>query len=791
MQDDVQPDTERPLLQAGRNCWRLEHADRFRLLVDAADYFSALRSALLKAERSVFILGWDIDSRTVLTPQGADDGFPEQLGDLLHALVARRPRLHMHVLNWDYAMLYALEREWLMAKKPGRERNKRLVFHTDARHPVGASHHQKVVVIDDSLAFVGGLDLTRCRWDTPDHAADNPLRRDPDGKAYAPFHDVQAMVDGNAARALGELARRRWFQAGYGDIRRQDIEMAEPPLASTLRDLWPEQFAPDLSDIEVGISRTEPAYDGHAGVFEVRQLYLDAIAGARRHLFFENQYFTSNVLAEALGARLREPDGPEVMVVSPHTQSGWLEQATMGALRARIHHRLKNSLPARRAQADSRYQMYSPQLPGLDDEQCLNVHSKVFAMDDRLFSVGSANMSNRSMAFDTECNLTVEIQGDAARQAEMRAAIAGMRNRLIAEHLGTQAEEVAARIEGEASLHGAVAALRQEGGRELAPLEPRLIPELDALTQDNAVFDPERPISPDEIVDAYVPRSARKPVPQRMIGLGLLAVALVAFALAWRFTPLREYINLSSMIALARSVDKMPFTPVIVIAAFVAAGMLMVPITVLIAVAGVVFGPLYGGLYATTGVALSAALGFYLGNWLGHDALRQMLGPRINNLSRRFAQRGIAAMAVIRLLPIAPFTVVNVVAGASHLGLRDYMIGTLIGMVPGIVLTVIFSHNLAEAIRHPSLQTVLVLALVTAALMLSAYGLQKLLKPRDKTSASAKRAGRSGKAAQAIGEREQQALRRDEPKADLKSESHYQELQTPSGRHAHVEARRA
>jgi phosphatidylserine/phosphatidylglycerophosphate/cardiolipin synthase-like enzyme len=110
--------------------------------------------------------------------------------------------LHIHVLNWDYAMLYALEREWMMARKPGRPRNKRLHFRTDARHPVGASHHQKIVVIDDKLAFVGGLDLTRCRWDTPEHLPEHPLRRDPDDKPYAPFHDVQAMVDGDAARAL-------------------------------------------------------------------------------------------------------------------------------------------------------------------------------------------------------------------------------------------------------------------------------------------------------------------------------------------------------------------------------------------------------------------------------------------------------------------------------------------------------------------------------------------------------------------------------------------------------------
>ncbi|MCA1323864.1 VTT domain-containing protein [Herbaspirillum sp. alder98] len=713
------------LLQAGRNCWRLEHADRFKLLIDGAAYFRALRETLLKARHSVYILGWDMDSRTTLVPEGTDDGFPAQLGDFLHALAAARPQLHIHVLNWDYAMLYALEREWMLARKPGRERSGRLRFHTDSRHPVGASHHQKVVVVDDRVAFVGGLDLTRCRWDTPDHACDNPLRRDPDGKSYAPFHDVQAMVDGDCARALGELARRRWKLAGYSPSRQAPAPTSSHPES----DPWPDDHAPDLEDIAVGISRTEPAHDGRAGVFEVRQLYLDAIAGARQFLFFENQYFTSNVLADALGERLRESDGPEVMVVSPQTQSGWLEQATMGALRARIHHRLKDALAGLDERADARYQMYCPQLPGLEDG-CLNVHSKVFAMDDRLFSVGSANMSNRSMAFDTECNLTIEASGAPERRDHIRAAIASMRNRLLAEHLGTEPVVVAERIAACGSLHQTVSALHREDTRNMVPLQPRLIPELDALTPENAVFDPERPISPDEVVDAYVPHSARKPVPRRMIGLGMLAVLLVAFALAWRFTPLSDWINLGSLIALARSVDKMPFTPVIVIAAFVVAGMLMVPITVLIAVAGVVFGPMMGGLYAIAGVLLSAALGFVLGNWLGHDALRQMLGPRINNLSRRFAQRGIAAMAVIRLLPIAPFTVVNVVAGASHLGLRDYMIGTFAGMAPGIVLTVMFSHNLAEAIRHPSLQSVLVLVAVTAALMLTAFGLQKLLKPR-------------------------------------------------------------
>ena len=177
------------------------------MLVDADAYFRAVRAAIRNARHSIFILSWDIDSRTRLVPEGANDGFPEPLGDFLHEVVKSRHGLRAYVLNWDFAMLYALEREWLPLYKLDWRTHRRLAFRMDGKHPLGGSHHQKIVVVDDSVAFVGGLDLTRARWDTPAHAAVEPLRCDSDGKPHAPFHDVQAMVDGPAARALGELAR--------------------------------------------------------------------------------------------------------------------------------------------------------------------------------------------------------------------------------------------------------------------------------------------------------------------------------------------------------------------------------------------------------------------------------------------------------------------------------------------------------------------------------------------------------------------------------------------------------
>lgn len=706
------------IMRPGRNCWRIERAHRFSLLVDADAYFRAVRAAIRSAQHSVYILSWDIDSRTRLVPDGANDGFPEPLGDFLHEIVAARPDLHAYVLNWDFAMLYALEREWLPVYKLDWRTHRRLSFRMDGRHPVGASQHQKVVVVDDAIAFVGGLDLTRSRWDTPEHACNAPLRRDSDGKPYAPFHDVQAMVDGDAARALGELARERWLRAtGY-----------RPPAdRKAEHDPWPADVIPDVTDIDIAIARTEPAFEGRSGVTEVRQLHLDAIAAARHYLFFENQYFTSGLIGNALSARLAEPDGPEVVVVSPQTQSGWLEEATMGVLRVRLHRRLKA------ADRHGRYLLYCPYIPGLE-QGCLNVHSKVFSVDDELFCVGSANLSTRSMALDTECNIVIEAHGGEEDQVRIRRAIAYLRNRLLAEHLASSPEAVDAEIQRRSSLHGAIESLQQPG-RSLRVLEPNVTPELETLIPDQAMFDSERPIDSDKLVAQFVPEEVHKPVPRRLIGLGTLAIALALLAVAWRWTPLREYVNLESLIGLARGLESLPFTPVAVVASYVVAGLLIIPVMLLIAVTGIVFGPVLGTVYAIAGTMLSAVVTYGIGSWLGRDTVRRLVGPRINRLSKRIAKRGILAMMVVRTLPVAPFTVVNVVAGASHIRFRDYLIGTLLGMLPGIAITVTFVHHLAEAVRNPSMGTVTVLAVVAGLLIGFAILLQRVLAGKERAEA--------------------------------------------------------
>ncbi len=676
------------------------------MLVDADMYFRAARDAMRAARHSIFILSWDIDSRMRLVPSGAQDGYPEPLADFLHALLSERRDLEVWLLNWDFVLLYAMEREWMPAVRRGWAGHRRLHFCMDARHPIGASHHQKIVVVDDAIAFAGGLDLTGARWDTSEHRPAHPLRIARDGKPYGPFHDIQAAVDGDAARALGELCRERW--------RRATGQAAGVPRRTG--DRWPGWLAADVADVDVGISRTAPEHAGEPAVREVLQLHLDAIASASDALLFENQYFTSGLVADALAARLSEPDGPEVMVITSERHSGWLEESTMGVLRARLQARL------RKADGRRRFRLLYPTL-SRDEGASLNMHSKVFFMDERLCSIGSANLSNRSMACDTECNLSIEARGPEA--ARIATAIGGLRARLLSEHLGTSPERVRQALFERHRLCAAVDALARQP-RTLRDFEPVPPPELDALIPEQALFDPERPIAPDRLLAHAVPRESRAALPWRLGGLVLLALALSALALAWRYTPLREYLNPAALVAYAQQLKQLPFTPLLVLAAYVIGCLLMVPVTLLIAATGIVFGVLPGAPYALAGTVCAAAAGYALGAAIGRKAARRLLGARLNRLSRRVARRGTLAMILVRLLPLAPFGVINIACGASHIRLRDYLLGTLLGVTPGVLLTTAFAHNLLLAWRRPSHQTLGVLLIVVLLLAGFALALRRL-----------------------------------------------------------------
>ncbi len=633
---------------------------------------------------------------------------PVLLGEFLNRVVSRRRGLHAYLLDWDYPMFYQTDREIAPTYALGDRTHRRVRFHLDGEHPFGGSHHQKVVVIDDAVAFVGGLDLSNSRWDTPAHEPGSPWRRTPAGQPYPPFHDVQTIVDGEAAAALGELVRARWRRVTGEQVR---------TAAGVRSDPWPECVQPVVRDAEVAIARTQPEFNGTPGVQEIKRLYLDAIASARRHIYIENQYFTAPAIADALARRLAEPDGPEVVLVSRLRGGGWLEENTMGTLRARMLSAL------RAADQYGRLRAYFPDHAGLGD-QCINLHSKLMVVDNSYAQVGSANLNNRSLGYDTECDLGLESGGPGVERA-----IALLRDRLLAEHLDVPVERVVDTLAQRGSLVAAIEALRGNT-RTLTPLSPDAGQEESFILLDPALADPERLVDPDRLAAQLVPRHAR-PVAARRVVSALIALLVAAgLAAAWRWTPLYELLDVRSLASDIEALAQAPFAPLLVLGAYLVAALIAFPITLLILATGLVFGPISAALYAWTGSLLGAAAGYGLGRMLARDLVQRLSGARLTAIGRRLGRQGMLAVIAVRIIPIAPFTVVNLVAGAARIRLRDFMIGTFVGMSPGIIAVTAFWGQLLAAVRDPSPASLTVLGLIAAGIVAGAAGLRRWLTRR-------------------------------------------------------------
>ena len=417
---DFGKDPSQRLLNPGANCWRVETADRFAVLMENAAYFEALRSSLAKARRSIVILGWQFDPRTRLDPESAHNDHQAQIGHQLRMLVKSNPELDVRLLIWKSPLLIAASQGFYPHKAQSWFRKRMVEFRLDKPGSIGACHHQKAVIIDDAVAFCGGGDISTDRWDSEEHLDGDPRRCQPSGAIPSPRHEVMTVMDGAAARALGDLARERWFRSTW--------ERTVPDHVDT--DPWPDGVEPDMRDTPVAIARTEPATGGRAEVRENEALHLDAIRGAKKLIYFENQYFTSPVIAAALAERLGEEDGPEIILVSTGSSPSWFDRITMDTARSEVLFRLEQ------ADRNNRFFAFTPYTKG---GERIIVHAKVSIYDDAVLRVGSTNLNNRSFGFDTECDVAAEPLDQAGRDA-----IRAFRHRTIGHWIGIEGSEFAA-----------------------------------------------------------------------------------------------------------------------------------------------------------------------------------------------------------------------------------------------------------------------------------------------------------------------------------------------------------
>jgi phosphatidylserine/phosphatidylglycerophosphate/cardiolipin synthase-like enzyme len=429
------------IFNPGETCWRTARADRVAFLIDTEAYFTAAFEAMQKARRSILLLGWGFDPRTRLFPDGYDGpNDPDEVGAILLRLAQARPDLDIRLLIWKSALPVSASQQFFPHKARKWFEGTQVKFRLDDQVPFGACHHQKVLVIDDRLAFCGGGDISIDRWDTPGHLENDPRRIMPDQDYHAPRHEVMTMVDGEAARALADHFRERWRRMEKEDL---------PPPPDAGGDPWPDHVPPHLIDAEVAIARTEPAWKQARTVAEIKALTLACIAEAKDVIYLENQYFTSPLVAEALAARLAEPDGPEVVLITTGRSPSWFDQLTMDRARGAIIWRL------RAADIFGRFRAFYPKTTGGSN---IIVHSKVSIFDDRIVRVGSANLNNRSFGFDTEIEVGVECEGETAR-----LNISTLRDRLVGHFLGVTGDAVAKARADRGGLAHAIDHLNRDG----------------------------------------------------------------------------------------------------------------------------------------------------------------------------------------------------------------------------------------------------------------------------------------------------------------------------------------
>ncbi|MFZ5997562.1 MAG: phospholipase D-like domain-containing protein [Nitrospirota bacterium] len=428
-----------PILKPGRNCWDIQDVVESGLLIDGRDYYREFYRAAKKARHYILISGWQFDSEVKLL-RGDDEQMADgdvRFIDFLNSLCERNPELNIYILAWDFSFIFMLEREWLQEWIFGWETNERIHFYFDSSHPIGASQHQKFVVVDGCIAFIGGMDICAHRWDDREHRTKNPERVDTDGTPYTPYHDVQAYVTGPIVEQLNEIFKARWLRT-TGDILR-----LPPSLNTYITDIRPSVV---INAKKAAFSRTQAKtltalqHD----IKEIRWLYTNAINAAEHLIYIENQYFSSQAVFKALVNRMRSSYRPllQIILMLPKEPQAFLEKIAVGYSQVKLLRSLKEIAK----NTGHALGIYYP-APSTENGNTtpVYIHSKVLIVDDRFLCVGSANTTNRSLGLDAELNISWEALTEDD-QALIRS-IREVRAALLADHTATTGDQLY-RIDG-------------------------------------------------------------------------------------------------------------------------------------------------------------------------------------------------------------------------------------------------------------------------------------------------------------------------------------------------------
>ncbi len=695
------PSTDLNIFVPGRNCWKTVGADFVSIVVDYGNYYRDLHESIVKARHSIFILGWDIDSRIkLLRGEAAETSpYPNTLFDLLCWKAHENPHIQIYLNKWNYSAFFMRERESFWEHKWKSCGLPNIHICLDGMIPLGACHHQKIICIDDETVYWGGMDVALGRWDFRQHRVHNSHRADPCGlphfegtKPFLPYHDIQAVMAGPAAGQMAKLVRERWKLAS-------DVEPLPQryPSDASLPKTWPDTDPPDFENIEVSISRTVPAMAGQDAIREIEAVYLDEIAKAENFIYIENQFLCSDSIARAINRQLIAKPGLRVLAISCWEPQGIMERKAMWGGRVRFRDLIEENGVA------DRVVLAYPVSEECGERAVVRIHSKLMIIDDKWMHLGSSNINNRSMGMDTECDVIIIGMHEAARQK-----ISAVRTDLIREHCGRPAEEIERMIE-QGRYPSEFLKPMPYSTQFLARIDDEIYREEKFVSLARAVADPKQPFIPARWTNIFHHGKNRKKSQLKTVYLAGFLLLGGLLTVLWKYAGVSEYMSLEYLSSLFASHEESFLTYIWVIALYVVCSLLFVPVTILTAAVIVVFGGVKGVLLSFIAAMLSSAVGYQLGNRIGPDYLRHF-SRLTETILNKISHMNVAGVAIIRNLPLAPFPVVNLVFGISNVSLLTFMTGTFIGLLPGKLTLAFLGDSISALIKSPSTENILYLS---------------------------------------------------------------------------------
>jgi len=688
-------------------------AESLAFLPDSASYYAALADIFPRAQHRILIVGWGVDDRVQLVrgkeTGGSDSG---SLGELLTTLAETSPGLQIQVCAWHSPVFFSADHHISDSFQQAVARLPNLTLSLVPSASGFNSRHEKYVIVDDVLAFVGGIDLTHNRWDTEQHLATHEGRVNPEGERYTPYHDMQVALSGPIVHDLYTIVSH-------------DLEL-HGDWSPVDHALWPEglEIAAHNTPVMLALTRSDPDPEQN-NTHQIKEVYHAMINAASKFIYIEDQYFSSDSVTRAVSQQLQREDGPEVIIVMPRELPDALGRLTMG-VSASMHlaKLMESDLHGRLGI----FNMVSPDDPDVD----VKVHSKLMLVDGRYLTIGSANINQRSFNFDVELNIVLD-----AQESDSPNCVQELEDRMLAQRAGLSVGEWRQEVEG----HGnsKCAAMRERAhnwsglqqGQDF--LTPGTVPHevMDYFDMDHA--------PPAETVLHKMSQSTAREVSSRIKKLILtaaLAVGLIGVVFFLSRTDIRSALDIDvSFDQLMHGIDELSESrPVVAglltVGVFWLAISLFITITVPIVFFSAVHGPWWGILFSSLGVLSGGAIYFALGLLL-HDSKRLgkfKLVRRAKEQLEKVKPYGTWAVAVSRMIPSGPFLVVNFVTGAVGFTPRQFVTGSLIGLLPGIVALSLFGEAIRNVFTNPSILSVTWFVVLVAAYFLVVNGALYIVK---------------------------------------------------------------